>query len=109
MNNIEVLHLSVDDDVNSTELHDTWLQLFRRRTEAAKTAAAMWQQWKDAPDGSAEADRLWRQYSAFQSEYRVLAGWTDLFHTAWVFSTDGRKCRFLPSKSTAGRALVSTS
>jgi hypothetical protein len=109
MNNIEVLHLSVDDGVSSTELHDTWLQLFRRRNEAAKTAAGMWQQWKDAPDGSAQADRLWVQYSAFQSEYRVLAAWTDLVHTAWVFATDGRKCRFLPSNSTTGRALVSTS
>ena len=109
MNNIEALHLRVDDGVSSTELHDTWLQLFHRRNEAPKTAAAMWQQWEEAPDGSAEADRLWRQYSAFQSEYRVLAAWTDLFHTAWVFSTDGRQCRLLPSHSTAGRALVSTS
>ena len=109
MNNIDVLDLSVADGVSSTELHDTWLQLFHRRNEAAKTAAGMWQQWKDAPDGSAEADRLWRQYSAFQSEYRVLAAWTDLCHTAWVFSTDGRKCRFVTSHSMAGRALVSTS
>jgi hypothetical protein len=109
MNNIDALHLSVAEGVSSTELHDTWLQLFRRRTEAAKTAAGMWQQWKDASDGSPAADRLWAQYSAFQSEYRVLAAWTDLFHTAWVFSTDGRKCRFLTSYSMAGRALVSTS
>lgn len=109
MKNIDVLHLSVDDGVSSTELHDTWLQLFHRRNEAAKTAAGMWQQWKDAPDGSAQANHLWVQYSAFQSEYRVLVAWTDLFHTAWVFSTDGRKCRFLTSQATAGRALVSMS
>jgi hypothetical protein len=109
MNNIDALHLSVADGVSSTELHDSWLQLFHRRNEAAKTAAAMWQQWKDAPEGSVEAGRLWRKYSAFQSEYRVLAAWTDLFHTAWVFSTDGRQCRFVTSHSRAGRALVSTS
>ena len=109
MNNIEVLHLSVDDGVSPSELHDTWLQLFHRRNEAKRTAAGMWQQWKDAPDGSSEADRLWKAYSAFQSEYRVLAAWTDLCHTAWVFSTDGRRCRFLTSHVTAGRALVSTS
>ncbi len=111
MNNIDALHLSVDDGVSPSELHDTWLQLFHRRNEAKRTAAAMWQQWKDAPEGSAEADRLWKAYSAFQSEYRVLAAWTDLFHTAWVFSTDGRQCRFLTSgsDSRAGRALVSTS
>jgi hypothetical protein len=107
MKNIEVLHLNVDDGVSSMELHDTWLQLFRRRSEAAKTAAGMWQQWKDAPGGSVQADRLWARYSAFQSEYRVLAAWTDLCHTAWVFSTDGRHCRFLPSHSTAAsRVLV---
>ncbi len=111
MNNIDALHLSVDDGVSPSALHDTWLQLFHRRNEAKRTAAGMWQQWKDAPEGSAEADRLWAQYSAFQSEYRVLTAWTDLFHTAWVFATDGRQCRFLTSRSVsrAGRALVSTS
>jgi len=109
MTSIEVLHLSVADGVSSAELHDTWFQLFRRRDEAAQTAAGMWQQWKDAPDDSAKADRLWAQYSAFQSEYRVLAAWTDLCHTAWVFSTDGRRCRFLTGHCAASRASVSTS
>jgi hypothetical protein len=59
MNNIDALHLSVDDSVSSTELHDTWLELFHRRNEAKRTATRMWEQWKDAPDGSVEADRLW--------------------------------------------------
>ncbi len=79
MNNIDALHVSVDDGVSRSELHDTWLQLFHRRNKAKRTAAVVWQQWKDAPDGSAVVDRLWAQYSAFQSEYRVLAAWTDLF------------------------------
>ena len=108
MNNIGI-DLHVDDSVDSTELYGRWLQLFHCRNEVNKTAAEMWQQWKDAPDGSAAADRLWAQYSAFQSQYRVLAAWADLFHTAWVFATDGRKCRFLTSQATADRALASTS
>ncbi len=109
MNSVDALDLSIADGVSTTELHDTWLQLFHRRNEAAMTAAGMWQQWKDAPEGSVAADRLWGQYSVFQSEYRVLAAWTDLFHTAWVFSTDGRQCRFLTSNSTGDRTPVPTS
>ncbi len=107
MNNIG-LHLSVDEVMTSTELHEKWLQLFRRRTEAHKIAAAMWQEWKNTTE-PVKAARLWARYSAFQSEYRVLAAWTDLAHTAWVFATDGRECRFLTSHVTAGRTPVATS
>jgi hypothetical protein len=109
MINIDALHLSVKDGVSPSQLHGTWLALFRRRTEAAKTAAAMFEQYQVAADGSVEANRLWNRYAAFQSEYRVLAAWTDLFHTAWVFATEGRRCRFVTSDTTTAKALVSTS
>ena len=109
MINIDALTLSVDDGLSPVELHDTWLQLFRRRNEAAKIAMAMFEQYKAAVEGSTEANRLWLKYSACQSEYRVLAAWTDLFHTAWVFATDGRQCRFVTCNSTAAKALVAAS
>lgn len=106
--NISGLHLSVDEAMTSTELHDRWLQLFHLRNEAHKLAAAMWLEWKNTTE-PVKANRLWKEYSAFQSDYRVLAAWTDLVHTAWVFATDGRRCRFLTKHSTADRTPVSTS
>ena len=86
--------LRIADGVSSIQLHDLWLQLFRRRSEMVKVSGALWRQWKtaEATGASDRADRLWEQYSAFQSDYRVLSAWTDLVHTAWVFSTDGRRC-----------------
>lgn len=110
--------LQVDEAWTSTQLHDTWLRLFHQRNTAAKTSAALWQQWKDADStgDSAKADRLWKEYSGFQSNYRVLAAWTDLFHTAWVFATDGQTCQWITNpeaktrtRTKVTRALVTTS
>ena len=53
--------------------------------------------------------RLWAQYCAFQSDWRVLTAWRDLLHTAWVFSTDGRQCRFLTKDVKPEDTLVSIS
>jgi hypothetical protein len=80
--------------VTSTQLHDRWLELFRRRGEIAKESAELFRQWKAVEDTFelAEADRLWRQYMVLERDYRVLSAWTDLLHTAWVFTTDGREC-----------------
>lgn len=112
MSNIGV-HLRVDDGVTSTQLHDEWLRLFHASNEAAKVAGKMWQEWNAATGNekieSPETRRLWAQYSAFQSDYRVLTAWRDLLHTAWVFSTDGRKCRFVMEHSKADDTLVSIS
>lgn len=101
------LDLSVDEGVTSTQLHDRWLELFHRRNAARRRAAAMWRLWKETTE-PVKARRLWLEYSAVQSDYRVLAAWTDLAHTAWVFATDGRESRFLIDEP-AGRALVSAS
>jgi hypothetical protein len=107
------VHLRVDNGITSTQLHDEWLRLFRAGTEAEKVAARMWQEWKNATANekleSPESRRLWAQYSAFQADYRVLTAWRDLLHTAWVFSTDGRKCQLLVDRSKADDALVSSS
>jgi hypothetical protein len=107
------VHLRVNHDMTSTQLHDEWLRLFRASSEAEKVAARMWQEWKNATANekteSPESRRLWAQYSAFQSDYRVLTAWRDLLHTAWVFSTDGCECRLLTEPSTADAALVSIS
>ena len=46
---------------------------------------------------------------ALQSDWRVLTAWRDLLHTAWVFSTDGRQCRFLTKDAKAQDTLVSIS
>jgi hypothetical protein len=103
MSNSIGIHLCVDHGITSTQLHDEWLRLFHASTEAARTAGEMWQEWKNATANekteSPETRRLWAQYSAFQSDYRVLTAWRDLVHTAWVFSTDGRKCRFVMEHS----------
>ena len=73
----------------------------------------MWQEWNNATVNekieSPETRRLWAQYSAFQSDYRVLTAWRDLLHSAWVFSTDGRKCRLVTEHSKTGDTLVSIS
>ena len=103
MSNSIGVHLCVDHGITSTQLHDEWLRLFHASTEAARTAGEMWQEWKNSTANekteSSETRRLWAQYSAFQSDYRVLTAWRDLVHTAWVFSTDGRKCRFVMEHS----------
>ena len=103
--------LRVDDGVTSTQLHDEWLRLFHASNEAARTASKMWQEWNHATVNekteSPQTRRLWAQYSAFQSDYRVLIAWRDLLHTAWVFSTEGRKCRFVTEHSKADDTLVS--
>jgi hypothetical protein len=39
----------------------------------------------------------------------VLTAWRDLLHTAWVFSTDGRQCRFMTERPKADDTLVSIS
>ena len=105
------VNLRVDAVLTATELHDRWLRLFRRRNEAREVATAMWQGWSDATAGkkSVEADRLWREYSALQSDYRVLAAWTDVVHAAWVFASEGRDSRFLTGHSTPERTPVSVS
>ena len=107
------VHLRVEDGISSTQLHDEWLRLFRASAEAEKVAARMWQEWKNASahekTESPETRRLWAQYSAFQSDYRVLTAWRDLLHTAWVFSSDGRECRLLASRSKADDRLVTIS
>jgi hypothetical protein len=107
------VHLRVDDGITSTQLHDEWLRLLRASNEAAKAAARMWQEWKNATANekteSPESRRLWAQYSAFQADYRVLTAWRDLLHTAWVFATDGRECRLLTGPSKADAELVSSS
>jgi hypothetical protein len=91
--------VSVGPGYGSARLHDEWLRLFRLCSAVGEAAGVMFREWKDAtPDGtreSAESARLWREYSVFQSEYRVLCAWRDVLHAAWVFSTDGRECRFL--------------
>ena len=106
------VHLSVDDGVSPVQLHDRWLWLFRRRSEVARAASGLFRQWKSVEicGESAEADRLWSEYSALQSEFRVLSAWTDLVHTAWVFATDGRECRFVTGGAPVmGKTLVSAS
>jgi hypothetical protein len=107
------VELRVDYGVTSTQLHDEWLRLFHASNEAAKVAGRMWQEWKTATaDGrreSPETRRLWAQYRAFQSDWRVLTAWRDLFHTAWVFATDGRACRFMTEDSKVDDTLVSIS
>jgi hypothetical protein len=112
MSNVGV-HLRIDHGITSTQLHDEWLRLFHASSEAAKVAGQMWQEWKNTTaDGrreSPEARRLWVQYSAFQSDWRVLTAWRDLLHTAWVFSTDGRECRFMAEHSKVIDTLVSIS
>jgi hypothetical protein len=103
--------LRIADGVSSIQLHDMWLQLFRRRGEMVKISGALWRQWKtaDAAGACARADRLWKQYSAFQSDYRVLSAWTDLLHTAWVFSTDGRTCSLVGDLAVTERVAALTS
>jgi hypothetical protein len=102
--------LRIADGVSSIELHDLWLQLFRRRSEMVKVSGALWKQWKaaEAAGGSARADRLWKQYCAFQSDYRVLSAWTDLLHTAWVFSTEGRKSALIGDLAVTERVAALT-
>jgi hypothetical protein len=89
-----MVDLRIADGVKATQLHDKWLELFRRRGEIAKESAELFRQWKAIEDTFelAEADRLWRQYMVVQRDYRVLSAWTDLLHSAWVFTTDGREC-----------------
>jgi hypothetical protein len=105
------VHLRVDHGITATQLHDEWLRLFHASTEAARAAGQMWQEWKTATaddrQESAETRRLWAQYSALQWDYRVLTAWRDLLHTAWVFATDGRECRFLTKDSKFDDTLVS--
>ena len=112
MSNIGV-ELRVDHGITSTQLHDEWLRLFHASSEAAKVAGRMWQEWKTATADdrheSPETRRLWAQYCAFQSDYRVLMAWRDLLHTAWVFSTDGRQCRFVTMDARLEDTLVSIS
>jgi hypothetical protein len=108
------VHLRVDHGITSTQLHDEWLRLFHASNEAAKASAEMWQEWKestatDEETESAQSRRLWAQYCAFQSDYRVLTAWRDLLHTAWVFSTDGRQCRFLAKDAKTEDTRVSIS
>jgi hypothetical protein len=92
-----LVDLEIADGVSSRQLHDMWVQLFRRRSEAVKVSCGLWKAWKDAvaTGSSAQVDRLWRQYCAFQSDYRVLSAWADLLHAAWVFSTEGRTCSLI--------------
>ena len=101
----------ITEGVSSIQLHDLWLVLFRRRSEMVKVSGALWRQWKAAETrgASARAERLWKQYAAFQSDYRVLSAWTDLLHTAWVFSTEGRKCSLMGDLAVTERvaALIS--
>jgi hypothetical protein len=98
--------LQVVEGVTAEQLHDKWLRLFHLRNKAAKSAARLWQRWRSTTEGSAESDRLWSEYSAFQSDYRVLAAWTDLVHSAWVFATDGRECSLLTDEVTAGEQVA---
>jgi hypothetical protein len=106
-----IVDLQVAEGVSSTQLHDMWLQLFRRRSEMVKVSGALWTQWKnaEATGVSARADRLWKQYAAFQSDYRVLSAWTDLMHTAWVFSTEGRQCPLVGDLTATERVAALTS
>jgi hypothetical protein len=100
------VELQVAEGVTASQLHDEWLRLFHRRNKAAKSAERLWQRWRSTVEGSAESDRLWSEYSAFQSEYRVLAAWTNVMHSAWVFATDGRECSLL-TEGVAGGERVS--
>jgi hypothetical protein len=102
--------LRITEGVSSVQLHDLWLQLFRRRSEMVKVSGALWKQWKaaEATGGSARADRLWKQYCAFQSDYRVLSAWTDLLHTAWVFFTEGRKSALIGDLAATERVAALT-
>jgi hypothetical protein len=88
-----MVDLRVAEGVSPLQLHEMWLALFRRRREMAESSSVLFHRWKNAEDVGEEAlaHRLWRQYSAFQADFRVLCAWTDLVHTAWVFSTEGRR------------------
>lgn len=105
--------LSVDEGVTSARLHDEWLRLYRRCREASTVAGLAYKAWDEVtPDDgseSAESPRLWAEYVACQSDCRVLCAWRDLLHTAWVFSINGRGCRFLEDRSDADDTLVSIS
>jgi hypothetical protein len=88
-----MVDLRVAEGVNPVQLHEMWLELFRRRREMAKASSELFQRWKNAEDAGEEAEacQLWRQYSEFQANGRVFSAWTDLVHAAWVFSTEGRR------------------
>lgn len=76
------------------ELFAEWQRLSVLRTEANRFVDEYRRKWEITTDLDEKA-QLWSELDDMWPEFEVLAAWTELFYTAWVFSTRGCNSEFL--------------
>jgi hypothetical protein len=94
-----VLELSANG-MDSTELFAQWREYAACRDEVAATIMTMADRWHKETDPVVR-DRLGVELDEVRPHFEVLCAWTDVFHTAWVFSTQGCESKFIPSDTVA--------
>ena len=88
------LFVTLETTATADELWGRWQYLCELSETVGAHVTEIGQRWKDTTDPTVR-DRLWVEYEAQTREYRVLAAWTELFYTAFIFSTDGAHCAAL--------------
>lgn len=88
--------VTLESSATADELWDQWQYLSRLVEQAGARMTALGQQWKDTDDPVAR-EGAWSAYEAGARDYRVLASWSQIFYSAYVFSTDGADCAALGS------------
>ena len=86
--------LSLSTNATPDELLDRCQHLSELSDQASTHMVEVRRWWADATDTDAK-DRFWVEFQTATREFRVVAAWTQLFYTAFIFCTDGAECAAL--------------
>jgi hypothetical protein len=94
---IPALQLSATG-MSPDELFTEWMAYQNLCGEVGEIIESMWAGWQKETN-PALRDRLNAELDDVRPHYEVLRAWTELFHSAWVFSTYGCESRFVLGKT----------
>jgi hypothetical protein len=87
------------EDYTPEDLFAEWQRLSVLRSEADQLVNQYRQEWEITTDPIEKA-RVWNEIDQMWPHFEVLSAWTELFYTAWIFSTRGCNSEFLMGRVT---------
>jgi hypothetical protein len=84
----------IADGYAPEDLFAEWQRLSVLRSEADQLVNQYRQRWEITTDPTEKA-RVWNEIDRMWPDFEVLSAWTELFYTAWIFTTRGCNSAFL--------------